>query len=151
MMKTLIVEQPKQHKYLFLFMGGLFLFQGIINLVGRDSSFDVWLGSIQVLASVFYLYYSYSLTRPNSIFSAKIILEEESITLDKGVFYKRKLIPVKDIKLIQLKPETLSVMLNEFDFTYSFGYECENKNQLRDLVTEYSFEKGIPVERVSYN
>ncbi len=150
-MKTLYIEQPKQQKYLYLFMGGLFLFQGIINLFHDTGSLSFWLGIFQVSFSVFCFLYSYSIIKPQSFNNPRIQLGTDSITLFKGNFSGKPVnVSHSDIKMIQLKPERITLMTKAFDFTHSMDYQGTNKAEIIHEIETYAKELNLPFEHISY-
>lgn len=148
-MKTLYVAQPKQQKFIFLALGALFLFQGLDNFTESGFGFHFWLSIIQIALSLFIILYGFSIGK--SRYAPKIILSNTSIGFHRGMFSKAKKIHLADVKLIQLKPEVVSVTLSESNLSFTFPYEGTNRTSLMDELVAYAHSNEIPVERVSYN
>ncbi|MEO9870566.1 hypothetical protein [Ekhidna sp.] len=150
-MKTLYIKQTKPQKYLYILMGAIFIFQGIVGLMKDVTEISFWFGFPQLGFGIFCGLYAFSIIKPSSINSPRIFLGEEDITLHLGLPLKKpKTIAHSDIKLIQLKPEQLSVITKEYDFTHSISYEAPNKEETMSELADYAKEKNLPVERLSY-
>ncbi|WP_421764998.1 hypothetical protein [Ekhidna sp.] len=122
-METIYLEQPKKHKYLNILLAVIFFTQGILNLVEPDGGFSITLGIIQILLSIFYGVMIITTMKQKSVYSPRITLSDQSISLKKDFFSKTQTISLDDIKLVQLKPEKLTVLTKEYDFAYSFPYD----------------------------
>ncbi len=88
--------------------------------------------------------------KPKSNFIPRILLGNASITLHRGTFSKPKTISIEEIKLIQLKPERLTIMTKEYDFSHSIAYEGANKDLIRKEIEAYSTQMNLPLEKVGY-
>ena len=149
-MKTLHLKQPQNLKAINILLAVLFVSQGILNLSDINNTFDLVLGIIQILLGVFYIFLAQSFVKPNSSFAPRISLSEDAITLKKGFFQGAMNFKIEDIKLIQFKPENLTVMTKEFDFSYSINYEALKKQEIIEEVELFAKERNIPIEHVSY-
>ena len=147
---TLYLQPNTKLKNINIFLGIIFFAQGVLNLLEGDYDFSFYFGIFQVLFGIFYGYYAYTLANPKPKNGPKITLGDKQIELKKDLFSKTRIILLEDIKLLQLKPENLTVMTKEFDFSYSFHYEALNKQEIMDGIAIYAHGKNIPVERVPY-
>ncbi|MEO1254369.1 MAG: hypothetical protein AAFY41_05725, partial [Bacteroidota bacterium] len=90
------------------------------------------------------------ISRPRNKYAPRIILENDKIVMKNDMFSKMKSILLEDVKLIQLKPERVTVITKEFDFSHSFQYESLNKTEIMEAINNYAIQKDIPLEKVSY-
>lgn len=151
-MKTLYIEQPKQQKYLYLFLASTFVLQGVLNLAKNEPGFTFWFGIFQLVFAISLVLYAFSIIRPNAANAPRIHLGNEDITLHKGlIFHKPKTIQHTDIKVIQLKPEELNIITNSYDFQHSMHYEGINKKELMEEIQNYANANSIAIERINYN
>lgn len=149
-MKTLYLEQPKSQQTLHILLMVIFLFQGVLNLRKLEDTFSITLAILQIGLAIFYGLYYFSVLKPKkSRYTPKIKLGENAITFFKGVFYKPRTILHDDIKVVQIKPERVSVMTKEFDFTYNFEYESLNKSEIKNEIEAYCIARNLPTERIS--
>ncbi len=150
-MKTLIIEHPKQQKNLYILLGVIFFLQGIINLSKEGMDFSFWLGIVQLLSTAVFILYATSVLRPNSRYAPRIYLGEDDITLHNGnLFSKPKTVTHHEIKLIQLKPERLTIITKSYDFAHSIDYQGLNQKQLMEEIDQYAQTKNLPVEHITY-
>lgn len=149
-MKTIYLEQPKKHVYLNILLASIFLAQGILNLVNQDGRFSIGLGIAQILLALFYGFLLLITFRPKSAYAPRITLGSNSIELKKGFFSKKRIISLDDIKLVQLKPEKLTLITKEYDFAHSFPYESLNKHLIMDQIADFAKSNNLPIERVPY-
>ncbi|WP_425392090.1 hypothetical protein [Ekhidna sp.] len=150
-MKTLYLEQPKGQQTLHIILMAIFLAQGVLNLRKPDDTFMLILAILQISLAGFYGFYYFSVLKPKRPkYAPQINLNENEISFFKGLFYKPKTIQHKEIKVVQLKPERVSVMTKEFDFTYHFDYDSSNKAQIQHELEAYCELNNLPVEKVSY-
>lgn len=128
----------------------LFTAQGVINL-GHKKTYMFVLALLQIGVAVLYGLYYFSVLKPRrSKYSPQINLNENEISFFKGLFYKRKTIQHEEIKVVQLKPERISVMTKEYDFTYNFDYEALNKTEIQKEIESYCLVNNLPYEKISY-
>lgn len=149
-MRTLYLKQPQKTKVLNILLGIIFIVQGVLNLVEPKNNFSIVLGIIQLVLGLVYAIFTYISIKPNSSFTTRISLGEEFIQFKRDFFSKTRTIHLEDIKLMQLKPEQLTLMTKEFDFAYSVNYEASNKQEIMDELAEYAQSNNIPVERIKY-
>ncbi len=137
-------------KYANVFLGAIFIVQGVLNLMKGGFGFHFYFGIFQILFGIFFGYYGYGFLSPKARYAPRITLDNDRITMKSDMFSKARSIFLQDIKLLQLKPEQLTVMTKEFDFSHSFHCDTLNKNEIMDTIAEYAMKKNIPVERVPY-
>lgn len=149
-MRTIYLRQPKNQKSLNILLAVIFISQGILNLTDIKNNFDIILGVFQVTLALAYIFIALSPAKPNSKLASRISLNDQSIELKKGLFGGSALFKLDEIKLIQFKPEKLTVMSKEFDHSYSIDYEVINKQEIIAEVEEFAKSHAIPVEHISY-
>ena len=150
-MKTLYIEPPKKQKYVYLLLGGLFFLQGVLNLSEEKTGLTLTIAVIQIVSSIFFILHGMSVIKPESRYIPKIYLGDEDITLFSGLPLARpKTVTHDKIKLIQLKPESLTVITTHFDFEHSIDYQGINKKEIVEEISEYAEDKNLPIERINY-
>jgi len=148
-MKTLFVNHSSKNKAAQALFAIVFFAQGILNLL-REETWQIIFGSIQIGFSIFWAIYTYSIIKPDRRFSPRIQLGDSFIQLKKNFFSRSRTILLEDIKLLQIKPEALGIMLKQYDFTHEFFYSAENKNEIINEIHQYADHHNIPIERISY-
>lgn len=149
-MKTLHLKQPQNQKAINFLLAIIFISQGIMNLVDYEDNFDLVLGIIQTTLGIVYIFITQSLVKPNSSLAPRISLSNELIELKKGFWGGTKTVKLDDIKIIQFKPEQLTVMTKEFDFSYSINYESLNKQEIIEEVESFAKAQNLPIEHITY-
>ena len=143
---TLYLQPNRKAKYINILLGVIFIFQGLLNLL--KEGFGFYFGIFEVLFGAIFFYFGFDSTKPTSKNASKITLDADQIAFKKDLFSKTRTILHEDIKLLQLKPEKLTVMTKEFGFSYSFPYEAPNKQEITDSIAQYAMDRCIPIERI---
>jgi len=136
----------KVQKWLWIFMGSLFLIQGILNYY-RDSDWivDKLMVNLMLLGGMSAFIFAWANFSKRSRFAPKLKLDENSIALKGGLFKKNKKLKWTDIRSITLKPFRIDFKTEET--VEVIAYECTSdiSIEVKEAIRGVAEKKNIEV------